>query len=203
MLHSQRAPHSTCLGCYRLVVKLGFISGLVLFCLGAWIKFGAASFIEVMGSFSGQLLTSIYINMGVGSALCLLGLLGCCGACTHNRCLILLYFAILSVMFIGQMVCTILVLLYKDVVTSMIQAASKESLMTMYMGPAATDPISKAWNSIMTKYKCCGFENSTHDFRRSIFATDTGLLYPKTCCVDMKSPACDGLDTTPSLIHQK
>ncbi|KAL6481785.1 hypothetical protein MHYP_G00098650 [Metynnis hypsauchen] len=179
------------------------ISGLVLFCLGIWIKYGAASFIEVMGSFSSQLLTSSYICMGVGGALCLLGIIGCSGAWTQSRWLILLYFFIVSMMFIGQIVGTIVVILYKDMVTSMIREASKESLMTAYMGPAATDPISKAWNSIMIEYKCCGFEKSTDDFKSSIFGINTGLLYPKTCCVDMNSPECNGLDTTPSLIHQQ
>uniref|UniRef100_A0A3B4EAA5 Tetraspanin n=1 Tax=Pygocentrus nattereri TaxID=42514 RepID=A0A3B4EAA5_PYGNA len=157
--------------------------------------------VMVMGSFTSQLLTSSYICMGVGGALCLLGMIGCSGAWTQNRWLILLYFFIVSMMFIGQIVGTIVVILYKDVVTSMIREASKESLMTAYMGPAATDPISRAWNSIMIEYKCCGFENSTDDFKSSIFGINTGLLYPKTCCVDMNSPECNGLDTTPSLIH--
>ena len=50
--------------------------------------------------------------------------------------------------------------------------------------------------------KCCGFDNSTEDFKNSVFSTNTGLLYPKACCVNMKDPTCDGLTIEEGLLHQ-
>ncbi|XP_066504804.1 tetraspanin-16-like isoform X1 [Hoplias malabaricus] len=201
-------PHPNALHmCLRgLMIFLSVVilmSGLTMFFLGIWIKYGIASFIEATGSFSSQLLTSSYICMGVGGALSLLGVIGFCGAWTQNRCLLLLYLCILSMMYIGQTLSTTVVLIYKDVMIAMVRAASRDSLMTAYMGPAATDPISRAWNGIMIKYKCCGFENSIQDFKSSVFSNNTGLLYPKTCCVDMTLPDCNGLDTVSNLIRQE
>uniref|UniRef100_A0A674CSM1 Tetraspanin n=1 Tax=Salmo trutta TaxID=8032 RepID=A0A674CSM1_SALTR len=180
-----------------------FVSGLVLFGLGVWIRYGAATFVQVMGSFSAQLVTISYVCMCLGAILSLLGFIGCYGAWSENRCLIMLYFFIVSMMFAAEVTGVIFILVYKDLVEVMIRGASKDSLRMSYMGPTAADPISTAWNTIMVHYKCCGFDNSTADFTNSVFSANTGLLYPKTCCVDLTSTACDGLDTTLGLIHPK
>ncbi|KAM9489721.1 uncharacterized protein ACWYII_002710 isoform 1-T1 [Salvelinus alpinus] len=180
-----------------------FVSGLVLFGLGVWIRYGAATFVQVMGSFSAQLVTISYVCMCLGAILSLLGFIGCYGAWSENRCLIMLYFFIVSMMFTAEVTGVIFILVYKDLVEVTIRGASKDSLRMSYMGPTAADPISTAWNTIMVHYKCCGFDNSTADFKNSVFSANTGLLYPKTCCVDLTSSACDGLDTTQGLIHPK
>ncbi|KAM9489722.1 uncharacterized protein ACWYII_002710 isoform 2-T2 [Salvelinus alpinus] len=179
------------------------VSGLVLFGLGVWIRYGAATFVQVMGSFSAQLVTISYVCMCLGAILSLLGFIGCYGAWSENRCLIMLYFFIVSMMFTAEVTGVIFILVYKDLVEVTIRGASKDSLRMSYMGPTAADPISTAWNTIMVHYKCCGFDNSTADFKNSVFSANTGLLYPKTCCVDLTSSACDGLDTTQGLIHPK
>uniref|UniRef100_A0A4W5Q5D9 DAN domain family, member 5 n=1 Tax=Hucho hucho TaxID=62062 RepID=A0A4W5Q5D9_9TELE len=106
-------------------------------------------------------------------------------------------------MFAAEVTGVIFILVYKDLVEVTIRGASKDSLQMSYMGPTAADPISTAWNTIMVHYKCCGFDNSTADFKNSVFSANSGLLYPKTCCVDLTSTACDGLDTTQGLIHPK
>ncbi|KAM9489724.1 uncharacterized protein ACWYII_002710 isoform 4-T4 [Salvelinus alpinus] len=156
-----------------------------------------------MGSFSAQLVTISYVCMCLGAILSLLGFIGCYGAWSENRCLIMLYFFIVSMMFTAEVTGVIFILVYKDLVEVTIRGASKDSLRMSYMGPTAADPISTAWNTIMVHYKCCGFDNSTADFKNSVFSANTGLLYPKTCCVDLTSSACDGLDTTQGLIHPK
>ncbi|KPP65549.1 tetraspanin-1-like, partial [Scleropages formosus] len=50
-------------------------------------------------------------------------------------------------------------------------------------------------------YKCCGFYNKTQDFQNSWFSSTTGLKYPKTCCIDMNSSTCNGVNISESLIH--
>ncbi|KAM6972445.1 tetraspanin-16-like [Aplochiton taeniatus] len=161
-----------------LLSGLIFVSGFSLFGLGVWVRYGAAAFIQVMGSFSEPLVTGSYICMGVGGGLCILGLIGTAGAWKEHRCLIML-------------------------VNLLISGASKKSLLTSYIGPTSADPISATWNAIMIQYKCCGFDNSTEDFKLSVFSHNTGLLYPKTCCVDMSDITCDGTATDAHLLHKK
>ncbi|XP_019904997.1 tetraspanin-16 isoform X2 [Esox lucius] len=188
---------------YLMMVLSGVIltSGLVLFGLGVCIRYGAAAFIQVMGSLGGRLVTVSYVCMGMGTVLGLVGIIGWVGAWKENRRFIMLYFCIMSTMFMAEVAGVIFMLAYRDEVEGAIRGASKESLRMSYLGPTAIDPISTAWNTIMVHYKCCGFDNSTLDFSDSVFSALTGLLYPKTCCVDQESAACDGLDTSRSIIH--
>ncbi|XP_019906126.2 tetraspanin-16 isoform X2 [Esox lucius] len=179
------------------------ISGFVLLGLGAWIRYGAATFVDILGPYSAQLLYISYICMGMGSALSFTGLIGCCGAWTENRVFILLFFFIVTMLFVAEIIGTIFVLAYQDLVTLVVRDASRNSLKTVYMGPAATDPISTAWNTVMIQFKCCGFENSTVDFKGSVFSKATGLNYPKTCCVNKTVADCDGVSITPTLIQSQ
>ncbi|XP_015204770.2 tetraspanin-16 [Lepisosteus oculatus] len=189
---------------YLMLFVNGIIctGGFVLLGLGLWIKFGAASFVQVMGSFSAQLINIGYICIGVGAVLALIGFLGCCGAWKENRCLLLLFFAIVTLIFVAEVVGAILVLVYRAVVEALVRDTSKKSLMQGYMGPAASDTVSQAWNTIMIGFKCCGFDNYT-DFSGSVFSVNTGLSYPKSCCAVLTEPACNGLDMNKTLIHQK
>ncbi|XP_038845189.1 tetraspanin-1-like isoform X2 [Salvelinus namaycush] len=141
------------------------ISGFVLLGLGAWIRYGAATFVDVLGSYSSQLIYISYICIGMGSVLSFTGLIGCCGAWKENRFFIMLFFFIVTMLFVAEIIGTIFVLTYRNL------------------------------------FKCCGFENSTVDFKGSVFSTTTGLNYPKTCCVNKTLADCDGITITPSLIQ--
>ncbi|KAL4647931.1 tetraspanin-1-like isoform X1 [Arapaima gigas] len=177
------------------------ISGLLTLGLGLWIKYGTASFVGVIDSYSMQLTTGSHIYMGGGSIIVLIGFVGLFGAMKENHWLILLFFFIMTSLFIAEIVGIILVLAYTDKVDILIREAGKKSLLQDYMGTAALDPISEAWNVVMLKYKCCGFVNRTVDFENSVFSATTGLKYPNTCCTDLHSAACDGFNTTDAVIH--
>ncbi|KAL1005792.1 hypothetical protein UPYG_G00064060 [Umbra pygmaea] len=198
-----RLHHMYALLRYLMLILSGVIllSGLVLFGLGVWVRYGAATSVLVMGSVSGQLAIISYVCMCTGTLLVLLGVIGWVGAWKEHRCFIMLYFISLSTMFVAEGAGVIFMLVYQNVMEDTIRRASKESLQTSYLGQTAADPISRAWNTIMVHYKCCGFDNSTLDFSKSVFSSNTGLLYPRTCCVDQKNIACDGLDTSHTLIH--
>ncbi|XP_048103972.1 tetraspanin-16-like isoform X3 [Alosa alosa] len=163
---------------YLMMILSGIIliSGFVVLGVGIWINIGTNNFVKSVGDFSSQLGIISTVCTVAGAGLSLLGFIGCYGAWAEKRTLIL-------------------------VVEDFIRKASKETLLESYKGPTAQDGISVGWNAIMTTFKCCGVENSTLDFVGSTFTNVTGLLYPKTCCVDMEDPSCDGLDTTPSLLH--
>uniref|UniRef100_A0A8C9RKM2 Tetraspanin n=1 Tax=Scleropages formosus TaxID=113540 RepID=A0A8C9RKM2_SCLFO len=183
------------------VTVIIMISGLVTVIFGLWMKYGTTSFVAALDSYSMQLFTESYIYMGTGSTVILIGAIGFCGALKENRWLILLFFFIVTSMFIAEVVGVILVLVYSDKVRKLDEITSKQSLLKDYMGSSAFDPISEAWNVIMLKYKCCGFYNKTQDFQNSWFSSTTGLKYPKTCCIDMNSSTCNGVNISESLIH--
>ncbi|XP_072549107.1 tetraspanin-16-like [Salminus brasiliensis] len=179
---------------------LMFICGCLLLSVGSWIIYGAKTLVYALGSYSMQIKIS-YAFIGMGDVLILISIIGCYGAWKENRHCLLLFFFILTVVFVAEVMGTIFVLIYKELVGMVLRQASKQTLQKLYMGPAAADPISTAWNTVMITFKCCGFENSTLDFKDSAFSKTTGLNYPKTCCVNKTSPACDGINIVPNLIY--
>jgi heme O synthase-like polyprenyltransferase len=52
----------------------------------------------------------------------LAGLLGCCGSLTQNRCALLLYFSLVTIIFIGEIALAIAVYYNKDEVTKSIRS---------------------------------------------------------------------------------
>uniref|UniRef100_A0A4W5KHX5 Tetraspanin n=1 Tax=Hucho hucho TaxID=62062 RepID=A0A4W5KHX5_9TELE len=193
---------------YLMLLLCVILVWLWLLGVGAWIRYGAATFVDVLGPYSSQLIYISYICIGMGSVLSFTGLIGCCGAWKENHnnyltatfslSLLFLYpeqfFFIVTMLFVAEIIGTIFVLTYRNLVSLVVRDASKNSLMTAYMGPSATDPISTAWNTVMVK-------NSTVDFKGSVFSTTTGLNYPKTCCVNKTLADCDSITITPSLIQ--
>uniref|UniRef100_A0A8C9SR14 Tetraspanin n=1 Tax=Scleropages formosus TaxID=113540 RepID=A0A8C9SR14_SCLFO len=181
--------------CLRLLVMvlcgILFLSGFAFLVFGGWVKFDSIYNVKVMGLFYEYLDHLAYIYMGMGVLLCLVGLTGFCAAKKENWCLITLFFFTVTVLFCTKVVgITIFLIVLTFQGVKMVREMSKKSLQTAYMGPAATDPVSTVWNTIITKYECCGFENSIVDFEKSVFSTTTGLKYPKICCVDKNSNNC-------------
>ncbi|XP_041961295.1 tetraspanin-16-like isoform X1 [Alosa sapidissima] len=188
---------------YLMMILSGIIliSGFVVLGVGIWINIGTNNFVKSVGDFSSQLGIISTVCTVAGAGLSLLGFIGCYGAWAEKRTLILVYFVTVSLLFLAEIAMALMVIIYRNRVEDFIRKASKETLLESYKGPTAQDGISVGWNAIMTTFKCCGVENSTLDFVGSTFTNVTGLLYPKTCCVDMEDPSCDGLNTTPSLLH--
>ncbi|KAL2101009.1 hypothetical protein ACEWY4_002770 [Coilia grayii] len=178
-----------------------FLSGILLIGIGAWMRYGAAALAELMGHYSTQLVNLTYICIATGSILSLTSLSGCAGAYKNNRCFLTLFFIVMTMWIVAQVVGIAVIMVYHNSVGIMLYETFEDSLKRFYMGVSAADPISTAWNVLMTKFKCCGFKNTTSDFVGSTFSDTTGLAYPKNCCANLTNPSCDGTTIVPNLIH--
>uniref|UniRef100_A0A8C9SHL1 Tetraspanin n=1 Tax=Scleropages formosus TaxID=113540 RepID=A0A8C9SHL1_SCLFO len=176
-----------------------FLSGFAFLGFGAWMKHDSFYYAKVTGLFFEHLVNLAYICLGMGALLCLVGITGFCAAMKENWCLITL--VSVHMLFCTKIFGTIFVFAYRDLSVVIVRDVGKKSLQTAYMGPAATDPVSTVWNTIITTYECCGFENSIVDFEKSVFSTTTGLKYPKICCVDKNSNKCNGTNTAEGLVY--
>jgi len=90
------------------------------------------------------------VMVGVGAAICCIGLLGFCGACNDSRFLLGLYFVVLSLLLLGQLGTVIFGFVEKDNVPEIIDEILKE----IESDDDIKGKIEKAFN--------CRFENSTN-----------------------------------------
>nr|XP_010304058.1 PREDICTED: tetraspanin-18-like [Balearica regulorum gibbericeps] len=90
--------------------------------------------------------TGAYLLLAVGIALSLLGFLGCCGALRRSRPLLLVFFILVCIVFLTQLVGAILFLVH----WKQIQPEQFLSeLQRNYRGDESAEVFSTAWNTLM------------------------------------------------------
>ncbi|XP_074836487.1 tetraspanin-16 [Carettochelys insculpta] len=128
--------------------------------------------------------------------------MACCGAAKENRCLLLTFFSVMLVISVAEITAAVVVFAFTSFARSIILDKSLSTLKKKYSGYKHDDIVSYGWNAFMLKLNCCGVHNYT-DFSGSAFQMRTNLTYPKSCCKEPESPACDGRDVSSEVIHQE
>uniref|UniRef100_A0A8C8VPK1 Tetraspanin n=1 Tax=Pelusios castaneus TaxID=367368 RepID=A0A8C8VPK1_9SAUR len=196
-LHAQQIEPSA----FRYHGLLAEIVGCTMVGLGLWIKLGSASFVRVLGATSVYFVHIGYFCIVAGSVVAMLGFMGCWSAIKENRCLLLTVSTRRRFMVVHQGG----VLGREDRTAHappIVLEKSLSGLKKKYSGYKHDDIVSYGWNAFMLKLKCCGVHNYT-DFSGSAFQIRTNLSYPKSCCKDPVSPACNGRNVSSEVIHQK
>ncbi|KAL4656014.1 tetraspanin-1-like [Arapaima gigas] len=175
------------MGCFTFVKVmmilfnlLIFLAGAGLLAVGIWVSVDGGSFLKVLGPFSNE--ATQFVNIGyfcivIGAVLLLLGFLGCCGAQKESKCLLILFFSIVLIIFIAEIAAAVVALVYSSFVQSLLQAWAKPALQQQY---GSNKIITQMWNTTMTELKCCGFSNYT-DFSHSNYVKQN-QTFPPPCC---------------------
>ncbi|XP_029987569.1 LOW QUALITY PROTEIN: tetraspanin-1-like [Sphaeramia orbicularis] len=164
-----------------------FLGGITLVAMGIWVSVDGGSFLKVLGPFSSQ--GTLFVNVGffciaIGAVLVLMGLLGCCGAHKESKCLLLMFFSIVLIIFIAEVAAAVVALAYSSFAEGLLRAWATPTLQNDY----GSEPVvTKIWNTTMTELKCCGFTNYT-DFMGSKFAKENGGSLPPSCCWTHSAP---------------
>nr|XP_054761699.1 tetraspanin-18-like [Lytechinus pictus] len=179
---------------YLLIIfnVLFFLVGIALLAVGIWVIVQPYQ-IAILEILDNPLIqNSAYLIIAIGSFIIVVSALGCCGACMNSKCMLVIYFIIILIIFIAQLVGCALVLAYRSKVDDFV-TNSLSSTMDLYEGEAANDTTSTAWNAIQILLECCGTDGY-EDWADSTWVNDTDptiaidgtsydQTYPATCCV--------------------
>ncbi|XP_062891736.1 tetraspanin-16-like [Mobula hypostoma] len=91
------------------------VAGLVLLGFGVWIKVHGDAIMQILGSSAGHMLNVSYFCIIGGCFLTLLGFFGCCGTIKESKVLLMMYFIAVSMIFIGEIICAIVILIFKSI----------------------------------------------------------------------------------------
>eukprot|EP00064_Thunnus_orientalis_P002632 superscaffoldBa00000198_g2639 len=171
-----------CLSCIKYLMFvfnfLIFLGGSFLLGVGVWVLVDPTGFREIVAA-NPLLFTGVYIILGMGGMLFLLGFLGCCGAIRENKCLLLFFFMLILLIFLAELAAAILAFIFREHLTR--EYFTKE-LKRHYQGYNNTDVFTSTWNAIMTTFDCCGV-NSPEDFKDSLFRMiNQNHMVPEACC---------------------
>jgi len=119
------------------------------------------------------------VLIGLGCVIFVVGLLGCCGSLTQNRCMLLLYFTLVTIIFLGEIALAIAVYVKKDDVITGFRDGY-DQCMESYGNATAPDHkvCQQTIDVFQETLKCCGRENATDWQAVEGYKTTP----PRTCC---------------------
>ncbi|XP_023674874.1 tetraspanin-1-like [Paramormyrops kingsleyae] len=158
-----------------------FLGGAGLLAVGIWVSVDGNSFLKVLGPFANQ--ATQFVNVGyfcivIGAVLVILGFFGCCGAMKESKCLLILFFSVILIIFIAEIAAAVVALVYASFAQSILQAWAEPELQNQYGNNAV---VTQIWNDTMTSLNCCGFNNYT-DFMNSTYYNTNRKSFPPPCC---------------------
>ncbi|NXC30997.1 TSN1 protein, partial [Campylorhamphus procurvoides] len=156
-----------------------FLSGGTLLGVGIWVKVDGESFVDIFGTLSSSVLQVVnvsYVLIVIGSILLVIGFLGCYGAQKESKCLLMMFFSVVLIIFIAEIAVAVVALVYTGLAETLLSALVTPVLKEKY----GVDPtFTQIWNTTMTKVHCCGLNNYT-DFNDSVWY-EKHKTYPDPC----------------------
>uniref|UniRef100_A0A8D2NA32 Tetraspanin n=1 Tax=Zonotrichia albicollis TaxID=44394 RepID=A0A8D2NA32_ZONAL len=151
---------------------LVFAGGTCLAAMGVWVAVDPAGFQGIVAA-RAVLSAGAWLLLAVGIALSLLGFLGCCGALRRSRPLLLLFFILVSLIFLMQLIGAVLFL----------PEHFLSELQRNYGGDEGAEVFSTAWNTLMVTFSCCGVLGPEDFGNGSRFQElHPGMPWPRACC---------------------
>ncbi|XP_031989411.1 tetraspanin-18-like [Corvus moneduloides] len=158
---------------------LVFAGGTCLVAVGVWVAVDPAGFQDIVAA-RAVLSAGAWLLLALGIALSLLGFLGCCGALRRSRPLLLLFFILVSLVFLMQLAGAVLFLVHWKKVQP---ERFLSELRRNYGGDEGAEVFSTAWNTLMVTFSCCGVlgpEDFGNGSRFHELHPETP--WPRACC---------------------
>jgi len=166
-----------------------WVMGGAMLGVGIWLAVdpNAASILEISnqaGMDDSLYWAAVYMMIGIGAGVFLVGFLGCVGALRAGKggnLFLRLYFIIIKLIIITELILVILIAVFWNSLNDSVKDAMHVDVTTKYVNETNDDIYSKSWNSMQVEWKCCG-SNNYADYSSSVYKTTTGYPVPYKCC---------------------
>ncbi|NXU21847.1 TSN1 protein, partial [Thalassarche chlororhynchos] len=156
-----------------------FLGGGTLLGVGIWVTVDGQSFLDIFGGLSSSVLQVVnvsYFLIAIGAILLVIGFLGCYGAQKDSKCLLMMFFSVVLIIFIAEVAAAVVALVYTSLAETLLTAVVTPVLKEKY---GADDKFTHIWNVTMSEVHCCGLNNYT-DFTDSPWYNEKET-YPAPC----------------------
>lgn len=142
------------------------LAGIAVLAIGLWLRFDSQtkSIFEQENNHS-SFYTGVYILIGAGALMMLVGFLGCCGAVQESQCMLGLFFGFLLVIFAIEIAAAVWGYTHKDEVIKEVQEFYKD---TYHKLRTKDEPQRETLKAIHTALNCCGIGGAVENFLTDI-----------------------------------
>lgn len=175
-----------------------FLAGVAILAVGIWVKVDSGSILGFLGKIEdappelSQVLNVGYLLIALGALLLIIGFLGCCGAVKECKCMLLLFFAIVLLVFIAEVAGAVVILVFRPLADELFVKVGAAAVKNIKKDYGKNPDVTGLWNTTMDTLKCCGFYNSS-DFVGSPYYTAHSQQFPPQCCPGFNSPCNQSL----------
>ncbi|KAH0619004.1 hypothetical protein JD844_018603 [Phrynosoma platyrhinos] len=161
------------------------IGGICLLCVGIWVITDPEGVQNIVSS--RYLNVGAYLVVFVGVTLSFLGFLGCYGAITRNREMLLIFFLLVLLVFTVEIIAATLIYVHGQKFVLFFLQIQDDFFLTQlkqnYQGDNSSDVFSRTWNTFMITFACCGI-SGPEDFQEcsSFREKQPDDLWPHACC---------------------
>ncbi|KAM4747583.1 CD9 antigen [Rhinophrynus dorsalis] len=132
-----------------------WLAGTAVLAIGLWLRFdGKVKAMFESDANTSSFFTGVYILIGAGALMMLVGFLGCCGAIQESECMLGLFFAFLLVIFAVEIAAGIWGFANKDKVVEELKTFYKDTY-AKYLS-TKEDSLKKTLTGIHFALDCCG-----------------------------------------------
>jgi len=203
----------SCLKASVLVVNLLVLFlGLLVTGLASWLLISEHLYLSTPPS---SLSLASYLTLGIGLLVSILAFLGCCGALTTSRCLLVVFTLLLTLLTVAELALVVLLQLKEVEITPLVSIGVKQTVEEKYH--PANPGVTLYWDNLQQGLECCGAEGA-QDWQDSLFngqieeTREIGIgsaltkrppfTIPLSCCRNLTDPgilqACHSAQFTPS-----
>lgn len=159
-----------------------WLLGSALLGVGIWLHVSKGAYASIAPTYNFLSVTAIII--AAGCIMIVVGFFGCCGAIMENQCMLIIYFILVVIIFVLEIVAGILAFVYRDDLEGGITAELTKGIRSNYK---VEDGLTKAWDSAQSDLQCCGVVNYTDWYRSAAWPNHDYV--PESCCL-FKAPTC-------------
>lgn len=188
-----------CFACLKYIVFIGnflfFLTGLTLLIISGWVTVHEQIYVNPKSVYV------IYcVLLSVGAAIFLTSFLGCCGSIKESACLLSLFFTVVLLFFIGEIVLGFFIYFQEESVHEVVSYTVQQTVTEKYLNNTVTI---KVWDIIQSQLECCGGDspkdwsvskyNGFEETREiGIGGGSRNLPYylPSSCCRALNSTSC-------------
>jgi CD63 antigen len=178
-----------------------FLVGVAIIGLGSYMAISMKDYFDFLGLSEIDGMKNIglssYIFIFVGVLVTIIAFLGCCAACTENKCMMWSFATLMLLILIAEIGVCVTMLLYKGQVVDVATDAMTRSLDEY--NKEGKEGVKKTWDEIQEKFTCCGVANGPDDWKNKLGDANSA---PDSCC-KIEKPDCgkDAIGSTD--LHQK
>ncbi|XP_033258504.1 CD151 antigen isoform X2 [Orcinus orca] len=158
-----------------------WLAGLAVMAVGIWTLALKSDYISLLAS--GTYLATAYILVVAGAVVMVTGVLGCCATFKERRDLLRLYFTLLLVIFLLEIIAGALAYVYYQQLNAELKENLKDTMTKRYH-QLGHEGVTSAVDKLQQEFHCCGSNNS-QDWRDSEWIRSGeagGRVVPDSCC---------------------